>query len=418
MGGNIQAQYKLKVKTDKISYSPGEMINGTFAFEYSEEQAKKKNINIKNPEVTISIFQIEAIRPKKRTNLNNLITQNINIKELLDIKKNPDGIFNFKKEIPLDIQPSFEWPRSEKINASLRTIIQIEIKQVKALGSAYVIIRKNSTPLSAPLEIIEKSHKTGIFSGGDISLKANLQANSYPVYSQIPFQFTVDFSQSKYKIKGINYVLERKIKMFDQKGNVINEYIDSLMESNIKGNMTKLQTENCKVDIRDPIEIHRNYFMKNIVFNGLESNQLITLMPNIKGTLFSCEYYVKCKAITDSLFASSPILYLPLDIFIPTDYNISNIHRESINPNIYDSTEEEAAPNYSFQQQNTPQPPAQEILPSQVIPPSQPEFQPQYQYPTEIITPLGKNLNNKIIPEKNPDEKFDKPPAKNISDEK
>jgi hypothetical protein len=88
MGGNIQAQYKLKVKTDKMSYYPGEMITGTFSFDYSKEQEKKKNIKIKNPEVTMSIIQTETIKnSKQRTNQNNLITQNMKINELLKLKK-------------------------------------------------------------------------------------------------------------------------------------------------------------------------------------------------------------------------------------------------------------------------------------------------------------------------------------------
>ena len=392
MGGNIQAQYKINVKIEKKFYSPGEMITGTFAFDFSKEQEKKKNLKIKKPEVTMSIIQIETIKsPKLGTNQNNLITKNLIIKEL---KKNPDGIFNFQMEIPLDAQPSFEWPHTEKINASLRTIIQLEIKEVNALGSTILFIRKNSTPLNTPLEIIEKSHKTGMFSSGDIVLKANFEANSYPTYAEVPFQFTADFNQSKYNIKGINYALERKIKMFDCKGKVINEFIDSLMESNIKGNMTKLQTEKCQVDIRDPIEIHRKYCMKILeMAHGLESNQLITLMPSIKGTLFSCEYYVKCKALTDALFmssSSSPTLYLPLDIFIPVD---NNINRISINQNIFANTEEDAAPNFAFQQQYLLQEP----------------FQGQFS------TPLGRNSTQKIIPQKNPNEQFDKIPAPNNS---
>ena len=117
MGGNIQAQYKLNVKIEKMSYSPGELLNGTFAIDYSKGQEKKKKIHIKKPVVTITIIQTEAIQSsKKATSQNNIISQNINIKELLKLKKNPDEIFSFQIQIPLNTQPSFEWPHSEKIN--------------------------------------------------------------------------------------------------------------------------------------------------------------------------------------------------------------------------------------------------------------------------------------------------------------
>ena len=419
MGGNIQAQYKLNIKIEKLSYSPGELLNGTFAIDYSKGQEKKKKIHIKKPVVTITIIQTEAIQSsKKATSQNNIISQNINIKELLKLKKNPDEIFSFQIQIPLNTQPSFEWPHSEKINASLRTIIQLEIKEINALGITPLIIRKNSTPLNTPLEIIEKSHKTGMFSSGDIVLKATFQANSYPVYAQVPFQFTADFNQSKYKIKGINYALERKIKMFDSKGKVISEFIDSLMESKAQGNMTKLQTENCIIDIRDPIEIHRKYYMKILeMANGLESNQLITLMPSIKATLFSCEYYVKCRVLTDALFTSSsnsPTLFFPLDIFTPIDNNISKI---SINSNIDANMEIDAAPNCSLQQQNTPQGFFQGQFPSNVIPPSKPQNPPQQQFSQEYSTPLSKNTHPEMLPQKIPNEIFEKLPIINSSNE-
>ena len=145
MGANVQAQYKLNVSLDKMTYAQGELISGTFSFIYDNDKAKKKNIKIKNPAVNISIIQTETIRNNSKPISKQiaLINQSMNINQLLDINKNPDGIFSFQIQVTLNAQPSFEWPHSEKIYASLRSVIQVEINDIKASGSSFLVIKKN-----------------------------------------------------------------------------------------------------------------------------------------------------------------------------------------------------------------------------------------------------------------------------------
>ena len=176
-----------------------------------------------------------------------VMSQAININQLLDINKNPDAMFSFQIQIPFNALPNFEWPYKDNINCSLRSVMRVELKGCKAEGRSFLIIRKNSTPLNSPLEVIEKSHQKGLFKGGDVLLRANYQTNSFPIYLKVPFTFTADFSQSKDKIKGINYVLKRKIKMFESRGELLHEITEELMEGDIKGNMAKVQTENITV---------------------------------------------------------------------------------------------------------------------------------------------------------------------------
>ena len=338
MGANQGSEYNLRVNLDKLSYFPGEVVNGTFSFDFGGNKNKRNNIKIKNPAVVLSIVQTETMQARTIPKIYQytLFTQAVNITQLLDIKKNPDAIFTFQIPIPNNAQPNFEWPYQDWISCSLRSLIQVEIKDCKAQGSSFLVIKKNSKPLNSPLEIIEKTHKKGIFTGGDVLLKANYQTNSFPIYSQVPFSFTVDFSKSKYKIKGINYILKRKITMFDSHGGNLYESIEELMEKNIKGNMTKLQTENCLVELKDPEKIYKKYCMRLIAMaNGIKPEQLITLLPSYKGSLFKCEYYIKLKAITDTPLISainSPSIDLPIDVFSPIEYTINNI---SINPDLF-----------------------------------------------------------------------------------
>lgn len=380
MGAKAQSQYRLSINLDKFSYAPGEIINGTFKFIYGKDPAQKKNIKINNPAINISIIQYETInyysRPKrKQTDFTN---QSMYLKQLLNINGNPDQIFTFKIQVPFNALPGFEWPHSEKINASVRSVIKIEIKDIKASGTSFFLIHKNSAPLNSPLQVIEKSQKKGIFSGGDILLRLNSDANSFPIYSQVPIQFTIDFSQSKYKIKGVNCAFKRKIKMLDPNGGSMHEFIDILEEKNVQGNMTKEQTEYFLIDLRDPIEVHKKYCMRILgMASGLQSNQMITLMPSIKGSLFSCEYYFKCKAITDTPLLSainSPVIYGTIDVFSPLKNEINNVN---INPNMLPTMEEIEAQGNLSQQPSPPQQqyPAQQLYPT------------QQQYPPQQITP-------------------------------
>ena len=331
------------------------------------------------------------VRSSPKTKQTIIANQAINIKQLLNINKNPDTMIPFSLQVPLNATPSFEWPHLDYINCNVRSLVQVEIKDCKAIGTSFFVIRKNSTPLSSPLEVIEKTHKKGIFTGGDVLLKASYQTNSFPIYSQVPFTFTVDFSQSKYKIKGINYVLKRHIKFFDSHLELVFEHTDDLMEKNIKGNMTKLQTENCVVELKDPSEVQKHYCMKMLgMANGLKPDQLISLMPSFKFSMFQCDYYIKIKAVTDTPLLSavnSPTLTLPIDVFSPMEYLINNV---TINAESFPSMEQVGAQGYP-QQQYGGQIPMQQpygqlpqtIPPSPSLPQQQPYPPQQQQYPPQ-----------------------------------
>ena len=144
MGSNLQTVYKLKICLDKMTYAPGELINGSFSFDFGNDQVKKNNLRIKNPAVNVSIIQTETIKnnSQPKSKQNTLITQSVNVPQLLDAHKNPDGIFTFQMQVPLNALPSFEWPHTDWIYASLRSIIQVDIPDIKASGSSFLVIKK------------------------------------------------------------------------------------------------------------------------------------------------------------------------------------------------------------------------------------------------------------------------------------
>ena len=70
MGANLVTDYKLRVSLDKMTYSPGEIVNGTFSFDFGKDQFKKNNLKIKNPAIAVTIIQTETVQattqPKSR----------------------------------------------------------------------------------------------------------------------------------------------------------------------------------------------------------------------------------------------------------------------------------------------------------------------------------------------------------------
>ena len=145
MGAEIATNYKLHVTLDKMAYNPGDFINGTFCFDFGNDQFKKKNLRIKNPAVVLEIIQYETIKYRMsapKTKQSTLTSQAINIKQLLDIHKNPDGMFTFTLQVPQNALPSFEWPHQELLNCNLRSIVQVEVKDCKAIGNCFVVIKK------------------------------------------------------------------------------------------------------------------------------------------------------------------------------------------------------------------------------------------------------------------------------------
>ena len=326
--GAVNAAYKLGIDLEKMAYAPGEMIVGTFYFDWAKNGGIRK-LNLRKRTVNLSFTGIEStfFHSMNREKKQMLFTQNLEFPQLGEVDKNSTIKIPFQVQLPQNAKPSFEYPKNEGVLASYRTFLKIEIPEIKAEGLKYVLVKKLSTPLNSPLKLIERSHKKGLFTGGDVSLTVDYHTNSFPFKTQIPFTLNVDFSQSKYKIKEIEYCLKRKVKFFNEEKMLLEEVIDELQERKVKGDMTKVQTEQCLVDLSDPVKVYENYYMKNLFMaKGLQKDDVINLIPNIKANLFECEYYVKVKAITDTPLISglnSPSMYVPLDVYPADNTNVN-----------------------------------------------------------------------------------------------
>ena len=330
--GATDSAFTLKINLQKTSFIPGEIINGSFNFDFKDEE---KKLNFQNNKVTISILSLESTHKHSKKLEYILTAETLSIPQLFEINENPNIKIPFQIKIPINANPSFEWYRSnDNKYAYLRNFLKIEIPEIKTEKSIFIIIKKISTPLNSSLDLIEHSHRKRFFSFDDITLNVKYNTNSFPLKSIIPFTFIADFSQSKYNIKAMQYTLKRKIKFFE-KDNILEEVIDELQQKRIQGNMTKEQTENFVAYLCDSKEIYKNYYKDKSINIDLKPNEIINLMPNIKANLFECEYYIKVKAITDKFLFSSinpPSMYVPLDVFQPYDNDeYLNIRRQTLN---------------------------------------------------------------------------------------
>ena len=214
----------------------------------------------------------------------------------------------FQTQIPINSKPSFEFFRA-KMYSSLRTFLKIEIPKIKAEGEIFIIIKKLPNLLNTPLDLVNHTKKKGLFSLDNIVLNLKCHTNSFPIKSQNIFSFSADFSKTKYNLKSVEYTLKREIKFFNE-NKVSVKIKDELQQKRIKGNMEKQQIINFIVDFSDPQEIYKKYSMDKLyMIEGLQPNDVINLLPNIKTDLFECEYYIKIKAITDTpiiSFLNSP----------------------------------------------------------------------------------------------------------------
>ena len=323
--GIENSSLSIKINLPKQTFSPGEFINGTFNLDFNKNG---KKINIRNNNVIISFPTAEStyhrMIPKERKSVLSAIT--LNFPQLLELNNNPKIEIPFQIQVPINAKPSFEWPR-ENNYASYRNFLKISIPEIKAEGTTFIIIKKLSTPLNTPLNLVECNKKKGLLSSDGFTLNVKYNTNSFPINSKIPFTFTADFSQSKFKIKSMEFVLKRKLKFIEDNKILEEEVIDELQQKNIKGNKTKIQTENFVADLMDPKEICKKYSMKKLsLVGGLNLNEVINFMPNIKASLFECEYYIKVKAITDTPLISglnSPSMYVPLDVFQADNSNVN-----------------------------------------------------------------------------------------------
>ena len=342
----------VKINLPKFYFIAGEIINGSFNL----ESKKGQKINLKNTNVIISFPVVESAncRGNFRQATSTLGSISLNFPQLLEINNNPKIEIPFQIQIPTNAKPSFEWPR-DSYNVSYRNVLKIEIPEIKAVGTTILIIKKLSTPLNTPLNLVEHTQIKGIFSTDDVTLSAKYNTNSFPINSQIPFTFNADFSKSTNLIKEIEFILKRKIRFFDENQKIIKEIIDELQQKNVEGNMTKNQTVNFVADLIDPQEIYNKYCMEKLALSeNLNKNEVINLIPNVKASLFECEYYIKVRAITDTPLISafnSPSMYVPLDVFQADNKNNVNLNNNQI---MYQQTpiQQQLMPQEQLNQQN------------------------------------------------------------------
>ena len=174
---------RLFVKTQNTSFYPNEFVQGSFCFSippppppkpvnpnpqnnqkppnpqspyqqypYMQQQQQQQPqqplpppppVNpiaaLRSTLVHISIIQEESAQGR-RGPPNTLLCLPIEFPQLKQLVSNPDLIFPFEVKIPLNARPSFEYPCSDA-NCSIRTYIQIEVRELRIMGSSFIVVK-------------------------------------------------------------------------------------------------------------------------------------------------------------------------------------------------------------------------------------------------------------------------------------
>ena len=434
MNGPQENSIKIIVNIDKSVYLPNEFIEGTFSFIFPPPRPQNPNPNQnmprnqpypqKNPPpppqpqapknpvpkitsnfVYISIIQEE--RAQGRLTKNVLLCQPAEFPQLTQLIDNPQLIFPFEVKIPVSTLPSFEYPLYDA-NCSVRTYVKIEVREIKAVGSAFFIIKKTSSPLNSPLEL-STTNDRGMYIG------ASYEANSYEVGGKIPFGFQVDFTSTNDKIKSIEYTLLRRVQIMNGR-----KYNDVLCKYLIKGEMTSQQNGDGLVQLFESEHLNKFIQVNKLPMLIMGPDEVIHLMPSINAQNFKCEYLLLIEATAAGELRTKVTLEMPFDVYTSSTYNfnLKNAHPQSAQNNYQNNQNPQYSQNQNIESYDEPAPPSYEEEQNQQ--PQQeyiekPHYDPNQQNDPYQYSNDQYNYQNSQNKYQNDQYKYKNPPLKHIN---
>ena len=166
----------------------------------------------------------------KETNVNtseknerSIVTINLEVKKRLNIDSNlvtlkpGKYVFDFRFQIPIEIEPSFEYPYSEG-KTYLRYFLSSQIisPQIKGTSNIFIILKKplkfeKDKQISYNVET--STHKLGLFDIGTIKMEIKSIDNTdhFKIGGDIKFKINIDNSKGKLKPTECKIVLKRTV---------------------------------------------------------------------------------------------------------------------------------------------------------------------------------------------------------------
>ena len=331
-----ESKYELQINLEKNNYFPGDIINVLIQlipkyninlnmnFSYLKIVYFIKNIenwqndsNIKETSNQtpngINIKAKDGFLKDKNNYFEKIILSKEETFSNLNSSKNLKNYFGhnglnitFKIQLPKEMKPSLEWYKNENIYCFSRTILLIQIPDLKLFSYNYLFIQKPQPESINNINIQKTLGKEALFffwEKDNVKFDLYSEKDSYGINNTFPIELKIDTSQLKSELNSINLVLKRKIKfMINGEQSVFlntSDYTEDLWEEKL----TLDKKENFydfKIDI-PLIDKERIINKKKLNFN-LElkpyNKKILTyLIPSYSGNNIMCEYFLKIKSI-------------------------------------------------------------------------------------------------------------------------
>lgn len=236
-------------------------------------------------------------------------------------------------ELPKDMQPSFEWSKSNNIYCYSRTILSINIPEFKLFSNYYLFIQKESPSSISPLNIEKIIGKKSVFffwENDNAKIEVSIPRDSFSIGDVIPIQISVDTSDLKTKLNYLTLTLKRKIKFLVKGEQSIylntGDYIDDLWEEKLylSNNNENKYFHEFTLPFFDNNKLLKQ--RKLIFLNNSDYKYLTFLLPSYSGQMIKCEYFLKIKPIFDG-----NISFKDLIVFFNAYHNEKTFDIEAIN---------------------------------------------------------------------------------------
>ena len=237
-------------------------------------------------------------------------------------------------ELPKDMNPSFEWSKSDNIFGYSRTILSINIPELKLFSNYYLFIQKESPTSISPLNLDKIMGKKSVFffwENDNIKIDVSLPRDSFSIGDVIPIKISVDTSDLKTKLNYLTLTLKRKIKFLVKGEQSIylntGDYIDDLWEEKIYLTNNNNETKNFYEFSIPFFDNNKLLKQRKLIFlNNFNYKYLTFLLPSYSGQMIKCEYFIKIKPFFDGNLPFNDLI-----IFIDSCHNEKTFDIEAIN---------------------------------------------------------------------------------------
>ena len=331
---NDETNFTINIKINKTCYFKGEKVKGNISL--ITKNIIKKSLLLCPITATASLEELYNYRLS--VNGYDTTQEKILFKYPMSIPKfTGDNLINglsfpFEFQIPDDINPSFIIDNSSYI----RHILKFDFSTINSKKSTIIIIKNDrhffeyNELYKSPAEYTYRTykHKYAVFHMGYLNAKISLNKNAFTYDEVIPIVIDLDCSTLRITIPRVHIFIILVIKKNYKSEN---KYLSKTEKICFKKTI-KLQKQNnyhlndlLKLNVNTPSKIYQQLENDNRIYS--EKYKDIELYPSCYDGLITCEYFIKVRFETDTIFS-----IIPIDFYEKNDNNNNNIN--DLNQNI------------------------------------------------------------------------------------